>query len=275
MQLSNEQLLNKGNELEQRTREITLLNEMGEQLQASITVEDSYGVIAKAVEALFPGQAGALYIVQDDTGMLASEAVWGDASAEAAPFAPEDCAALHRSRPSRAGTDDDCLACAHAGDRAPGDSLCVPMMTQGGPLGVLHLHRGPTAAERLTSAQQRLAVTVAEHAALALANLRLRETLREQAIRDPLTGLFNRRFMQESLDREVSRSARNHRPLGIIMLDIDRFKLFNDTHGHDAGDAVLRELGRYLMENVRGEDIACRYGGEELMLILPDATLEA
>jgi diguanylate cyclase (GGDEF)-like protein len=114
---------------------------------------------------------------------------------------------------------------------------------------------------------------VAEHIALALANLKLREKLQNQSIRDSLTGLFNRRYMEESLEREMRRCDRKRQPLSIIMIDVDHFKRFNDTFGHNAGDAVLRELGHFLQRYVRGSDIACRYGGEEFILILPEASL--
>jgi diguanylate cyclase (GGDEF)-like protein len=110
---------------------------------------------------------------------------------------------------------------------------------------------------------------------LALASIKLHEGLRQQTIRDPLTSLFNRRYMQESLDREVRRAVRSKRPLGIVMLDIDHFKNFNDSFGHHAGDLMLREFGKLLTIHVRGEDIICRYGGEEFVLILPEASLEA
>src|SRR5881396_1344490 len=152
-------------------------------------------------------------------------------------------------------------------------TICVPMMAQGEALGILHL--GYQEVGRLTESKQRFAVAVAEHVALALSNLKLHETLRSQSIRDPLTGLFNRRFMEESLIREVLRAARNQGPLGVIMIDLDGFKSFNDTFGHDAGDTLLRELGFLLRNNIRAEDIACRYGGEEFTLVLPEATLEA
>ena len=118
------------------------------------------------------------------------------------------------------------------------------------------------------------ALVVTEHLTLSLANLRLKEMLRTQATRDALTGLFNRRYMEESLEQEFHRSHRNKHPVSIIMLDIDHFKKFNDTYGHDAGDALLKELGTMLKSIVRKEDIACRYGGEEFILILPEATIE-
>ncbi len=115
---------------------------------------------------------------------------------------------------------------------------------------------------------------VAEHYALSLVNLRLRETLKQDSIRDALTGMYNRRYMEGSLERETRRAERHNVPVGIIMIDVDHFKHFNDTHGHEAGDVALRELGLFLRKNTRGEDIACRYGGEEFLLILPEASLE-
>ena len=169
------------------------------------------------------------------------------------------------------------LLCRHLVNPLPAAYLCIPMVAQSEASGVLYLQNkdGPADAvpPRLTPAKQQLAQTVADSVALALANLKLRETLRHQSIRDPLTGLFNRRYMEETLERETRRVARAQRPLGIIMLDVDRFKLFNDTFGHDAGDALLRELGNFLRAHIRGEDVACRYGGEEVMLILPEASL--
>lgn len=126
----------------------------------------------------------------------------------------------------------------------------------------------------LLPAQQRLARTAAEQIALALANLKLRETLRNQSIRDPLTDLFNRRYMEESLERELRRAARKHNPLSVVMLDVDNFKQFNDSFGHEAGDEMLRLLAHHMRNSIRFEDIACRYGGEEFVLILPDSRLE-
>jgi diguanylate cyclase (GGDEF)-like protein len=142
---------------------------------------------------------------------------------------------------------------------------------------LLHVQLRRRAAGRARAAQisdrQRLAKTLGEQVALALANLRLRATLREQSLRDPLTGLFNRRYMEESLDREIRRALREGYGLGVLMVDVDHFKRLNDAFGHAAGDQVLREIGHLLGTAVRGEDIACRYGGEEFVIILPKASL--
>jgi diguanylate cyclase (GGDEF)-like protein len=155
------------------------------------------------------------------------------------------------------------------------------MSAQGETLGVLHLRdvapapggSGETG-DGLPESRKGLALSVAERIGLALANLKLRETLRTQSIRDPLTGLFNRRYLEESLEQELRRAVRHQRRLGLIMLDLDYFKRFNDTFGHDAGDALLSRFGALLQRQSRAEDTACRYGGEEFLLILPEASLE-
>jgi diguanylate cyclase (GGDEF)-like protein len=116
--------------------------------------------------------------------------------------------------------------------------------------------------------------SIIDSLSLSIANLKLRATLRQQSIRDPLTGLYNRRYMEETLERELLRASRNHESVGVIMLDIDNFKNFNDTFGHQAGDVLLQSLGHFFHSHVRGEDVACRYGGEEFILLLPGSTRE-
>jgi diguanylate cyclase (GGDEF)-like protein len=145
------------------------------------------------------------------------------------------------------------------------------MMAQGESSGIFHVCRKHGS---YNDAEQQLALMVTEHISLALANLKLQETLRHQAIRDPLTGLYNRRHMEESLEREIRRATRRNASFGVVMLDLDHFKRLNDTYGHAAGDAILRRMGEFLKDHVRGEDIACRYGGEEFALIILDASLE-
>src|SRR4029077_10687704 len=156
--------------------------------------------------------------------------------------------------------------------------FCIPLMAHGETLGILCLVTEPNesvgAQTSISELNVKLAVSVAEQAALSFANLKLREKLRYQSIRDPLTGLFNRRYLDESLERELPNAIRKNRSLGVVMLDVDRFKKFNDMFGHDAGDTVLRELGDYLTKFIRRGDLACRYGGEEFTLILPESTLE-
>lgn len=260
------------NELEQRTHEMSLLNEMGDLLRACLTTEEAYNVIVRIAQQIFPVHVGALYVITSSRNLVESAIVWGETSLAERVFSPDECWALRRGRIHWVENAQSGLVCKHVHHSTPEGYLCVPMMAQSEALGVLHLTQ--PANQKLTEARQRLAVTMAEHIAMALSNLRLHETLRSQSIRDPLTGLFNRRFMEESLALEVRRAARNQRPLGVIILDLDHFKHFNDTFGHEAGDTLLKELGALLQTNIRGEDIACRYGGEEFTLILPEGNLE-
>ena len=155
------------------------------------------------------------------------------------------------------------------------------MMAQVETIGLLHLQSSlcrlgnfpPEALGYLTDSKNRLALTLARQISLALASLSLRESLQAQAIRDPLTNLFNRRYLEESLQREVARVKRRGASLGVIMVDLDHFKEFNDAFGHKAGDALLAALATLLKNHIRQEDIACRYGGEEFLMILPETPL--
>ena len=259
--------------------EVTLLAEMIDLFQACRTSEEAYAVIARCAEQLFPGESGELFVFKASRNVVESVARWGPPFTHERCFEPEECWGLRRGRAHVVESSPLASLCRHIGQPSPAASLCVPMMAQGTTLGVLTLQR----ASQLGDASpvrpplrdyERLAGTASEHIALALASLNLRETLRHQAVRDQLTGLFNRRYLEETLEREVRRAERRSLPLAVIMLDIDHFKRFNDTFGHEAGDALLREVGGYLRTHVRPEDIACRYGGEEFTLILPDAPLE-
>ncbi|MEA5451980.1 diguanylate cyclase, partial [Leptolyngbya sp. CCNP1308] len=180
-------------------------------------------------------------------------------------FSPSDCWALRRGRSHQVGPHSLGLRCRHAETAAVASTtLCLPLLAQGETLGLFYL-----SAREIKQPTQQLARAVAEQVALALANLHLRETLQYQSIRDPLTGLYNRRYLEETLTQEIERAQRQHHPIGVIMLDIDHFKRFNDVHGHAAGDRVLEAVGQLLRDSVRGSDIACRYGGEEMTLVLP------
>jgi diguanylate cyclase (GGDEF)-like protein/PAS domain S-box-containing protein len=272
LKLANTQLTNWVSELEGRNREITMLGQMSEVLQACLTLEEAYTAIPSLVQPLFPHLSGGIFLFNQSQEFMEAVATWGTTyDSTQAVFPPHDCWALRRCRTHLVSNNYSRLRCKHVNQDAT-ESMCIPLMAQGKALGVLHVTTKK--GQRLPDSQQYLAATVAEHIALALGNLKLREKLQHQSIRDPLTGLFNRRYMEESLSKELQRVSRQQQTLSIVMLDVDYFKRFNDTYGHEAGDLVLRELGAFLQANVRGSDIACRYGGEELTLILPEATLE-
>jgi diguanylate cyclase (GGDEF)-like protein len=200
---------------------------------------------------------------------------WGEPVLGELEFEPDACWSLRRGRVHLVTDQNNRLFCQHLGPHPDTNRVvpyvCVPMTAQGETLGVLHVQSGT---RNNIDQTEKIATIVGVRLALTLVNLRLRETLRLQSIRDPLTGLFNRRYMEETLERELHRAARHQHPLGVVMIDIDYFKNFNDSYGHEAGDALLRELGQYLQANIRSEDVAARYGGEEFILILAEASLE-
>jgi diguanylate cyclase (GGDEF)-like protein/PAS domain S-box-containing protein len=273
LRIVNYQLALQVQELERRNQEMNQLGDMSEFLQACISLEEAYKAISDLLQPLFPGCSGAVFAMSDSRHLVEAVASWGNSPQSEILFAPDCCWGLRRGLIHRVEAAQLGLFCQHISHKhKPAVSVCLPMIGQGETLGLLYL--SSSAPEKLTETKQQLAHTVAEHIALAIANLKLRESLHERSIRDPLTCLFNRRYLKESLERELRRALRNKHSVGIMMIDVDRFKNFNDTYGHEAGDAVLRELGVFLRNNTRGGDIACRYGGEELTLILPEANLK-
>jgi diguanylate cyclase (GGDEF)-like protein/PAS domain S-box-containing protein len=271
---ANEKLTHFVDTLQKSNKEALLLNEVGDLLQSCRVDQDVYAILERYAEELFPGLCGGMYILRKPQNMLESVVSWGEVIFGDAVFMPEACWGMRRGRVHIVADQTNRLYCQHISDDPEHDFipyLCQPMNAQGEVLGLLHLQgrQGQPIAE-----YEGLARSLAERIALALANLNLRETLHTQAIRDPLTNLFNRRVMEESLDREVHRAIRYRRPLGLIMLDIDNFKAFNDSFSYAAGDTLLRELGAYLQGNLRKGDLTCRYGGEEFILILPESTPE-
>jgi len=259
-------------ELERRNQETILINNMGDLLQSCVSFEEAYSVVAHSAPKLFPSTSGALFAISPSRNLVDAVATWGDFPESGRIFAPDECWGLRRGRVHTVDDLGSGLICHHLAQPLPASYLCVPMMAQGEILGSLHVR--VNGASRPPETMTQLAVTVAEHAALALANLKLQQTLRDQAIHDLLTGLFNRRYMEEILERELLRAKRRGSSVGVIMVDIDHFKQFNDLYGHEAGDALLAAMGSYLRTHVRGEDVACRYGGDEIILILPDSSLE-
>jgi diguanylate cyclase (GGDEF)-like protein/PAS domain S-box-containing protein len=267
-----EELVSRVRELRRRDSDMQVLNHMTDLLQTCSSQEEVYKVVALMADELFPGMNGSLAILSAGE-RLETVARWGPEPPQQVVFALEDCWAMRRGQPHEVLDPQGSLLCRHYVRRPNTGYLCVPLMVQGETLGVLCLIGLPTAKRDGPSSETSLAVTVGEDIKLSLFNLRLREKLREQATRDPLTGLYNRRYLEESLTRELHRTNREGVPLCVAMLDLDYLKQYNDTFGHEAGDRVLRELGRVFREKLRKSDISCRFGGEEFVLVLPGSPL--
>jgi diguanylate cyclase (GGDEF)-like protein/PAS domain S-box-containing protein len=270
---ANEKLQRSIQELERRNSELGLLSELGEALQSCQKEAEIDAVAARYGERFFPLQSGALLLAPADGDLLELRSSWGPNRPAPSTMDISDCWGLRRSKTYIMENSVKDFVCGHLiqAGLTSGRSVCVPMTSYGDLQGVLTISYDGAEESGQEELRPRLATNLAEHIGTAVVNLRLRESLREKSIRDPLTGLFNRRFMEETLDREIRRAIRAKVSVGLIMIDIDRFKSFNDIYGHDAGDLMLREVSRLLLDNVRREDVVCRYGGEEFLLIMPGA----
>jgi diguanylate cyclase (GGDEF)-like protein/PAS domain S-box-containing protein len=267
-------------ELELRTRQMSLLSEMGSMLECCATTQEACAVVSRSIEKLFTGtSSGTLYLFQSSRNLVETAVHWAGASVSETQFTPNDCWALRRGQAQWSSCQETAIHCPHFSTKFAAKCLCVPMVGMGETHGVLllefdHDTDGGSSAgsEEQHESIQRLATTAAGQIALSLASLLLREKLRDQSIRDPMTGLFSRRFMEESLDRELLRASRKKQLVSVLLLDLDHFKKFNDTFGHDAGDLVLRSVAELFRNFFRAEDVICRYGGEEFTIILPEST---
>lgn len=252
---------------EEHTRQLSRYAGM---LQSCRSITEAVDVSRQALHRLLPDCGSALYLIRASQDLAECIGSWGGHAVSSTPlFPPQDCWALRRGQPFEADDVVHGVHCTHlaaAGAAANAWAICIPLVAHGEMLGLANFSCGYSP----TTTQRALMIAAVEQLSLALSNLRLQDSLRTQSIRDPLTGLFNRRYLEESLTRELARCDRVDKPLTVLMVDLDHFKRFNDTHGHDGGDALLTHAGRELQAQCRAEDIACRYGGEEFTLILPE-----
>lgn len=272
---SNKQLVASIDELKQRNHEQEVLNRLSYVLQQAHTTEEAYQVGVPLLRDLFVGRSGALYVFNHESGSLMCVATWGDTPIEGNVVKAGKCRVLLAGQTGGEDTTvsaQQCVCQDSAGDKS---FFCVQIRNRDEMIGVLYVRHDSSDSVSDHGRLMRQATMVADLFALSLSNIYLRERLLDQAIHDPLTKLYNRRFLEETLEREVLHAKRHQRTICIIMLDIDHFKRFNDTYGHDGGDAVLSTLAEYLRSNTRRSDIACRFGGEEFVIIMPETPLEA
>ena len=275
---ANRQLEKSLKHLEERNQAISLLADMEGYLQGCRTIEEACTICAQFVQSICPETNGAVYLINKSGKLAQTQETWGDESLSEKMFIPTNCWSVRRGKLNLIDAAHRGLPCPHIHAAANGQYLCIPMEANGDLLGILHINFIDThKQEEANSNPQpyfesrlRLLTTAIETAALTLSNIMLQDSLRQQSIRDMLTGIYNRRYMMESLFRELSRAQREQTEVSVLMFDIDHFKEFNDTYGHDGGDTLLRHLGGFLKQSTRGEDIVCRYGGEEFVVVLPN-----
>ncbi len=264
----------------ERESENEKLTELVDMIQCCENAGQAHQITQELLGSAFDSQGGALYLIGGSRDAEIA-ACWGEGEKAEKTFRPQDCWALRRGKVHVVPESNSATRCGHAHVAESAGHICIPLVAHGETLGLLYFECPlsvfaassaiyPNPARRI--AEQ--ATILGERLSLALANLQLREVLRQQSVRDPLTGLFNRRYMEETLERELARAARRHDTVAVGICDLDRFKDFNDIFGHDAGDLLLREVAVILKANVRQADVVCRLGGEEFVIILPGAGVD-
>lgn len=247
------------------------VSQMADYLQGCRSTDEAFPLITNTLEKALAGTWGRIYMFNSSRNILESVVAWGNKEI-AHDLTPESCWALRRGQTHIHTSGGVEPLCDHANGTQAEISVCLPMQAHGDTIGLFFI--SSDSADTLNDDHQRMARRSSEQISLAISNLKLQNTLRDQSIRDPLTGLFNRRYLEETMERELGRARRNNQPLCALVLDIDYFKKYNDTRGHDAGDALLAQFARLLQKMTRKEDIACRYGGEEFVIVLPMSNLE-
>ena len=267
-------------ERQKLNREARMISQLNEWLQSCKSLDELYQMVAQFLSRLLPDCRGSLYIYANSRDILESAKVWNGAAATPGMH-PDDCWGLRRGRTYTFGENEIDFPCAHVTATEPGHYCCIPILAHGETVGLLHLgfkHAHGVDQHAMSNGaiveQRRLGLVCAEQISLAVANAKLRDQLRDQSIRDALTGMYNRRYMLETCRREFSRAARSAQSVSILSIDADHFKKFNDNHGHDAGDTVLRAISDCLVANFRDEDIPCRFGGEEFVVLLANSTAD-
>lgn len=278
--ISEKNMLNKTNEdlnksieeLKDKNEKITLLLEMSDVMLACNSLKELSEIIAKYCGKILNHTSGLFYIMHPSKNYLDATATWGTPISKNSDFVPDECWALRLGHIHSTGTSDKELICEHARVDVKDQLsyLCVPLRAQSETYGLLYVEISSiNGVPRLITGNERMWINAfAEISALSLANIRLRDNLRYHSMRDSLTSLYNRRYLEEFLLKLIHQSDRANMPIAVMMLDIDYFKRINDVYGHDVGDIVLKELSQLFSNEIRQGDLAARYGGEEFIIVL-------
>ncbi|WP_282045191.1 diguanylate cyclase [Roseibium album] len=255
------------------TREIRLLSELNEWLQSSSSLDELFGMVSQFMTRLLPECSGAVYVYSNSRDVLDGACAWNGGHIES-HIRPNSCWGLRRGRTYVYGEGEVSFACDHVTREEEGSVyLCLPILAHGETVGLMHLTPASDTTNEVFLKNRKLAQMAAEQVSLAIANTRMRDELHNQSVRDPLTGLYNRRHFVDLLRSNLERSRHNGQPVSLVSIDVDHFKKFNDNHGHDAGDMVLREVGDVLEQTCQGDQVPCRLGGEEFMVLLPSSSI--
>lgn len=281
----NEQLYHEVQELNEKLafemQEVGILNEkmkllieMSDMIQACSTVAEATVAISTKCKRILHFATGTVYIMDPVRNLLEKSATWGDPIQYNETITLEQCWALRKGSLYQVKNPHVDLICEHIQHKSEEPYMCIPLMAKTSIYGMLHLDF--QSSSDMNNEEHRILISaVTETLSLALANIKMRETLRRQSLHDNLTGLYNQRYLEEVLVNEIDDAKNKNESVAIFMLDLDNFKVFNDNYGHEAGNAVLQELGRFFRSEIRSNDYVCRYGGEEFLCLLHRCGLNA
>jgi len=261
-------------ELSEQTRIAAVLDDLVDGLSFCNVVEEAYEVIEFAVRQIFV-DGGSINVLNRSSENLETKCAWPVARGGETPFPPSSCIAIVNRQPY--GSQPELPRCSHFPSTLTAATQCHPLLINQEVVGLLSVLMPEDSEKKyfdVVEQYRRYARLIGDQISIWLSNFRLGESLKNLSIRDPLTNLFNRRFMIETLHREMTITTRSHDEISIMQIDIDNFKEFNDSFGHDVGDAVLVAVADVMLSVFRESDVPCRSGGEEFTLILPRCSWE-
>ncbi|MHC5858446.1 diguanylate cyclase [Nostoc sp.] len=266
----NRQLAEKTLELEAKKRELIYLSDMADMLYSCESENEVYKVVTLSCSKLFPNINGSIYIISNSKNYVQMNSFWGGERSSKEIFSLSDCWALRRGKLNLLSLRHSGLTCSHLIQPVSGTHLCVPLFAQGEVVGILHID----ALEEISPEDQQIIEIIARTLGIALNNLSIKQRLTHDNLRDGMTQLFNQNYMQSITEQRLAEAERSGQPLSIIFLDIDNFKSYNSRYGHITANIVLQGLAKLLLKSIRSFDIACRWGGEEFVIVMPNMTLE-
>jgi diguanylate cyclase (GGDEF)-like protein len=267
IEAANIRLQEQTSRLRNYNQQLAQLHSLTQAMQSGKTVVEAMSLALGPLQELFAGCAIGIYVKNPSTDVFSKAAEAGRLQMKSV-LSPSECSSL-RDGLIRA-IDPNCSTCLYSKktERFKGKAYAIPLRDEDEIIGLLVVEN-----RNGQMPDEEILESTSDHMKTMLRNKLLQQELTEQSTRDALTGLLNRRFMEETLRATVARAKRTGEPLAVVMLDIDHFKRLNDTFGHQAGDEALRIVSRLIQKSIRTEDVACRYGGEEFALIMPGATL--
>jgi diguanylate cyclase (GGDEF)-like protein len=266
----NRQLEEKTLKLEAKKQELIYLSDMADMLYSCESKDEVYQAVALTCSKLFPNMSGCICIISNSKNYVEMNSIWGDERTSKEIFSQSECWALRRAKINLLSSGKSGLVCGHLIQPISGAHLCFPLFGQGEVIGILHMY----ALEEISPEEQQTTEIIARILGFALNNLSIKQRLTHDNLRDGMTQLFNQSYMETIAEQRLAEAERLGQALSVVFLDIDNFKSYNSHYGHLTANIIIQGLAEMLLKSIRSFDIACRWGGEEFVIIMPNMTLE-